>query len=203
MRNIIKKRVNPDGGRCSDISEGSRSARAGVPREKDQAHEEKLIDESAKLEFRLLPKDLNVTMNQDDNGIITGVTMTDRGSTLTDQQVIDRSYLVMTGSQLRPNSGVTYDNAHKPAVSFSIDKEDVRQGFGAFTEAHKGEYLAIVLDNKIMEAPVIKDAIPGDGIIAGGFPTLQSAQDLATLLNAGALPVPVRIVESRMVGPGK
>ncbi len=57
-----------------------------------------------------------------------------------------------------------------------------------------------MLDNKIITAPTIKDAINGEGIItSGGFTTLESAQDLATLLNAGALPVPVQIVENRTV----
>ncbi len=197
---IMQKRIDPDGTKeVHPQPKGTNQIVLEIPGEKDPAHVEKMIGTTAKLEFRLIPKDMTVTPNHDENGNITGVVVTDRGTTLTDQEVINQSYLVITGSQLRPNAGVTKDQGNQPAVSFSVDKQEDREYFGTFTGAHIGEDLAIVLDNKIVEAPVIKDAIPGDGQITGGFPTLQNAQDLATLLNAGALPVPVTIVENRTV----
>ena len=173
------------------------------PEKKIPAHVEKLMGTTGRLEFRLIPMEMTVATNKDENGNTTGVTVTDRGRLLTDAEVINTSYLVVSGSDLKPNSGVTYDQAHRPAVSFSMTDGPSRQRFAIITGTHINENLAIVLDNKIITAPVIKDAIPGDGIIAGGFPTLEIAKDLATLLNAGALPVPVQIVESRVVSPAK
>ena len=61
--------------------------------------------------------------------------------------------------------------------------------------------MAIVLDGKIISAPVIQDAIvSGSGQITGGF-TFQTATDLALLLRSGALPAPMNIIEERTVGP--
>jgi preprotein translocase subunit SecD len=70
------------------------------------------------------------------------------------------------------------------------------------TAQNVGKPFAIVLDNKVLSAPVIREAIPGGaGQISGNF-TVQSANDLAILLRAGALPAPLTVVEQRTVGPG-
>jgi len=200
VRSIMERRVNPDGTKeVQAYNKGIDQVVLEIPGEKDPAHVEKLIGITAKLEFRLIPKSMDVSPNRDANGATNGVIVTSRGHTLADQDVINASYLVVQGNALKPDSGVTYDQSHQPAVSFSMANQKDRTKFGAITSEHTNEYLAIVLDNKIITAPVIKDAIYGDGIISGGFPTLTSAQDLATLLNAGALPVPVSIIENRTV----
>jgi len=86
-------------------------------------------------------------------------------------------------------------------VSFKFDSVGARK-FGDATSKNVGKRFAIVLDNKIISAPVIKDAIlGGSGIISGNF-TVESARDLALLLRAGALPAPLTVIEERTVGPG-
>ncbi|HEY3376668.1 MAG TPA: protein translocase subunit SecD, partial [Armatimonadota bacterium] len=107
--------------------------------------------------------------------------------------------LVVRGRDLSPTSGVTYDQQHRPAVSFSMRTKDAQTRFGVVTGSNIGRKLAIVLDGKIISAPVIQSQINGSGIISGGFKDLPEAQDLAVLLNAGALPVKVNIVENRTV----
>jgi protein-export membrane protein SecD len=73
--------------------------------------------------------------------------------------------------------------------------------FGKATSTGIGKQLAIVLDGKIISAPVIRDTIAsGSGQISGGF-TFQTATDLALLLRSGALPAPLDIIEERTVGP--
>ncbi len=70
------------------------------------------------------------------------------------------------------------------------------------TQQNVGRQFAIVLDNKVISAPVIREPIlGGSGQISGNF-TVQSANDLAILLRAGALPAKLTIVEERTVGPG-
>ncbi len=70
------------------------------------------------------------------------------------------------------------------------------------TTEHVKEPFAIVLDNKVISAPVIQEPITaGSGQISGSF-TVQQANDLAILLRAGALPAPLTIIEERTVGPG-
>jgi protein-export membrane protein SecD len=85
-------------------------------------------------------------------------------------------------------------------VSFSLDRVGAKR-FGKATSTGIGKQLAIVLDGKIISAPVIRDTIAsGNGQISGGF-TFQSATDLALLLRSGALPAPLEIIEERTVGP--
>ena len=75
------------------------------------------------------------------------------------------------------------------------------QRFGDATRENVGKPFAIVLDNKVISAPVIREPILGGcGIISGSF-TVQTANDLALLLRAGALPAPITILEERTVGP--
>jgi protein-export membrane protein SecD len=86
-----------------------------------------------------------------------------------------------------------------PIVSFSFDSTGGKK-FCAATRDNVGELFAIVLDGKVISAPRIKDAIcGGSGIIEGNF-TAESAQDLALLLRAGALPATLRVEEERTVG---
>jgi protein-export membrane protein SecD len=91
-------------------------------------------------------------------------------------------------------------NQNQPVVSFKFDSIGARR-FADATSANVGKPFAIVLDNKVISAPIIKDAIiGGSGIIEGNF-TVQSANDLALLLRAGALPAPLSVLEERTVGP--
>ncbi|MCK6418367.1 MAG: protein translocase subunit SecD [Alphaproteobacteria bacterium] len=87
-----------------------------------------------------------------------------------------------------------------PVISFRLDNVGARR-FCDVTRENVGRPFAIVLDNEIISAPVIRDAIcGGQGVISGNF-TVQSANNLAMLLRAGALPAPMKVVEERTVGP--
>ncbi len=89
----------------------------------------------------------------------------------------------------------------QPVVSFRFDTLGAKR-FGRTTAEHVGEPFAIVLDGKVISAPVIREPIPGGtGIISGNF-TVATANDLALLLRAGALPAPLTVLEERTVGPG-
>ena len=89
----------------------------------------------------------------------------------------------------------------QPVVSFRFDTLGAKR-FGRTTSDHVGEPFAIVLDDKVISAPVIREPIlGGTGIISGNF-TVKSANDLALLLRAGALPAPLVVLEERTVGPG-
>jgi preprotein translocase subunit SecD len=85
-------------------------------------------------------------------------------------------------------------------IAFAL-KPEAATVFADYTSSHIDQYLAIVLDGKLISAPVIRSAITdGQGIIEGGF-TNESANALAVQLRYGSLPVPVKVVESRTVGP--
>ena len=108
--------------------------------------------------------------------------------------------VVMSGDNLT-NASPTFDNLNnETVVSFTLDRVGAKK-FGRVTTKNIGKKLAIILDNKIISAPVIRDAIlGGNGQISGNF-TFQSATDFALLLRSGALPAPLNIIEERTVGP--
>ncbi len=88
-----------------------------------------------------------------------------------------------------------------PIVTFQLDFSGGRV-FGNETARHVGDYMAIVLDGRVQgPPPVIQSRIGRNGQITLSGRTLQEAQDLALTLKAGALPIPLRIVEERQVGP--
>jgi len=95
----------------------------------------------------------------------------------------------------------SFDNQNNEAtVNFSMDRVGTKK-FAKVTTNNVGKRLAIILDNKIISAPTIREPIiGGNGVITGNF-TFQSATDLALLLRSGALPAPLKIIEERTVGP--
>jgi len=113
--------------------------------------------------------------------------------------VVDRAPVV-TGRDLR--NATESRNTNNPTqwqVNFVLSAEAARR-FGPFTEAHKGQQLAIVLEHKVYSAPVINGRIEDNGMIEGNFGQ-ESAHDLALVLRAGALPASIKYLEQRTVGP--
>ena len=104
----------------------------------------------------------------------------------------------VTGRDLRTAEPSTDENG-QPAVRFILTSEGGRK-FYSFTSAHVGDYLAVVLDKKVQEVAVIKEAIKETGIINGRF-TQQETQDLSMTLRSGALPAGIKYLEERTVGP--
>ena len=109
-------------------------------------------------------------------------------------------HTIMTGSALE-QVGVTQDQySNEFQILFELQGEG-RDIFAQFTTEHTREYLAIVLDKKVISAPIINEPITkGSGSISGNF-TYESANALVVQLRYGSLPVPLKIVESRIVGP--
>ncbi len=105
---------------------------------------------------------------------------------------------VVTGRDLR-TARRSQDQYGQPAVSFTLNPEGAKK-FGAYTAAHIGDRMAIVLDNKVRSAPSIRGHITDQGIIEGNF-SVQGAEDLALVLRAGALPASITYLEERTVGP--
>ena len=108
--------------------------------------------------------------------------------------------IILSGDNLLDAQPRMNNETNETVVSFTLDRVGAKR-FGKATSTGIGKQLAIVLDGKIISAPVIRDTIAsGSGQISGGF-TFQSATDLALLLRSGALPAPLNIIEERTVGP--
>ncbi len=106
---------------------------------------------------------------------------------------------ILDGSMLT-DARVAFDQSNQPVINFSLNSAGARI-FGDFTGKNVGNHLAIVLDNKVYSAPVIRERIGGgSGQISGGF-SVEEAHDVAIALRSGALLAPVVMLEKRSVGP--
>jgi len=108
-------------------------------------------------------------------------------------------HTIMTGKDLSQVQ-VTQDQLGQYVIQFDLTPEGA-DIFAAHTDANVGKYLTIVLDKQVISSPVINSAIPdGSGIIQGSF-TAESANGLAVQLRYGSLPIPLKVVETRIIGP--
>jgi protein-export membrane protein SecD len=110
------------------------------------------------------------------------------------------SRALLTGDDLADAQPSFHQQTGEPIVTFRFNTRGARI-FADVTQQNVGRRFAVVLDDKYITAPVIRDAIlGGSGLIEGNF-TVESAQNLSVLLRAGALPADLTIVEERTVGP--
>jgi preprotein translocase subunit SecD len=105
----------------------------------------------------------------------------------------------IAGHDLREARVSRSSQTNMPQVEFFLTAEGGRR-FGEFTGAHVGDWLGVVLDNRVMEAAVIKSQINDNGVIEGQFSD-QQAKDLALILNSGALPASIKYLQDSTVGP--
>jgi len=120
------------------------------------------------------------------------------GNVIGKQYYLLRKAAIVSGRELR-SARRSQDEYGQPAVQFTLIAS-AAQKFGDYTGSHIGTYMAIVLDNKVMSAPIIHGRISDQGIIQGNF-SVQEAEDLALVLRAGALPASITYLEERTVGP--
>jgi preprotein translocase subunit SecD len=197
---IIRRRIDETGTKEPTIQrQGQDRILVELPGIDNPEHVKALLGKTAKLTFQLV--DMNVTLDQarkslpPGDEILQSVEGARGGPTA---YVVKKK--VMVGGDTLVDAQVTFQDNNNPVVSFRFDSAGARR-FGDATRDNVGKPFAIVLDNKVISAPVIKEAIlGGSGVISGSF-TVQSAGDLALLLRAGALPAPITILEERTVGP--
>jgi preprotein translocase subunit SecD len=199
---IIRRRIDETGTKEPTIQrEGQDRILVQLPGVDNPEHVKQLLGRTAKLTFQLV--DQSVSVEDARRGrlppgdeILAGVEEgRARGSSAGSYVVRKR---IMVGGDTLTDAQATFQN-NEPVVSFKFDSVGAKK-FGDATRENVGKPFAIVLDNKVISAPVIREPIlGGSGIISGSF-TVQSASDLALLLRAGALPAPIQILEERTVG---
>ena len=198
---IIRRRIDETGTKEPTIQrQGEDRILVELPGVSNPEHVKALLGKTAKLTFQLV--DQSVTVDQARRGRLppgdeilpAESAQGDRGGPAA--YVVRRR--VMVGGDMLTDAQATFQQ-NEPVVSFKFDAAGARR-FGDATQENVGKPFAIVLDNKVISAPVIREPIlGGSGIISGSF-TVQSASDLALLLRAGALPAPITILEERTVG---
>lgn len=208
---IIDNRVNGQGyGEVLIQPKGDKQIVVELPDIKDPQEAIDTLKSTAQMEFRYFknvaskrhpnaPYEMTVDVDGSGN---EKYTFTDRktGDEIPHSKIIAESELILTGKDLKPNADPQKNPQNfQPYVAIEFNKEG-RKAFGDFTRTHVNDYLAIVLDDQIISAPVIRTAIlDGKAIIEGGFKDIGEATRLANLLRAGALPVPLEVVQQQTV----
>jgi len=179
-----------------------------LPGVDDPARVKEIMQSTAMLEIRQAlggPYGSEQEALQANGGLLPANAVLMRGKNIGAQgQASADSYWVITrasavsGGDLRTADAGRDENG-RPDVKFTLTGEGGRRFF-AFTSAHVGERLAVVLDNKVMEVATIQEAIRDEGRITGAF-TEQQTQDLSLTLRSGALPAGIKYLEERTVGP--
>ncbi len=198
---IIERRVNELGTVEPSIQrQGVDRVLVQVPGLQDPQRLKDLLGKTAKLTFRMV--DQTVSPEQAQEGKVPPDSELLKGSKSENNQpyVIEKR-VVVSGEDLTDAQPGFDQRTSEPIVSFRFNTNGARR-FATATQENVGRPFAIVLDNEVISAPVIREPIiGGSGQISGNF-TVQAANDLAILLRAGALPAPLTIIEERTVGPG-
>jgi preprotein translocase subunit SecD len=193
---VIRKRIDELGTREPTIvRQGTNRIVVQVPGLQDPSALKALLGKTAKLEFKL------VDVTADPTEVAQG--RAPPGSQILPSNdgvpVVVKRRAIITGDQLI-DSQVTTDQNNAPAVSFRFDSTGGRR-FAQATQENVGKPFAIILDGKVISAPNINEPIlGGSGIISGNY-TVATANELAILLRSGKLPVELKVVEERTVGP--
>ena len=196
---IVRRRIDALGTKEPSIqSQGGKYILVQLPGVDNPEHIKELIGRTAKMTFHLVNE--NITNEQLASGHAPSGTMFLDYMENPGQKVAVYSRVEVSGDSLK-NSEASFDQNNMPVVTTEFDASGARR-FAKLTTEHVNERFAIVLDDKVLSAPNIREPIPGGrGQISGNF-TLQSAKDLAVLLRSGALPAPLEVIEERTVGAG-
>ncbi|KEO59076.1 preprotein translocase subunit SecD [Thalassospira permensis NBRC 106175] len=189
---IIRSRIDQIGVSEPTIQRiGSDRVLVQLPGVQDPSQVRKLLGSTAKLGFYMLA-DRSRTDKRD-------------SSVLTLQDKDGQSYHLhrtpaLSGDHLTDAHAGFDPQSHQPVVNFRFDTAGAAK-FADITRANVGKPFAIVLDNEVLSAPVIREAITGgSGQISGSF-TVGETVTLSALLRAGSLPAPMTVIEERTVGP--
>ncbi len=199
---IVRRRIDEFGVAEPSIQrQGSNRIIVQLPGVSEPEQIKKTIGQTAKMTFHLV--DVSIPIEQATAGRVPPGSMIVPDADNPAQKYLIKRRVAVTGEQLTKAQATLAQQSGGYVISFTFNSAGAR-AFGAITSENVGKPFAIVLDGKVISAPVIRGAIlGGSGIIEGGGAagfSAQEANNLAILLNAGALPAPLRVVEERTVG---
>jgi preprotein translocase subunit SecD len=197
---VIRRRIDETGTNEPTIQrQGDDRILVQLPGVDDPERVKRLLGQTAKMNFRMVDETASIPeaiagrvppgseLLYEDDGTEQGI------------PIVVRRRVGVSGDNL-VGAAPVIDQNNQPVVTIRFDAAGARR-FGDLTTENVGRRFAIVLDGRVISAPVIREPIPGgSGQISGNF-TFETASDLALLLRAGALPAPLVILEERTVGP--
>ena len=195
----IRRRVDALGTTEPSIQrEGRNRVLVQVPGVSDVEHLKTLIGETGKLEFKLVDPAADAQQAAATKQVPPGDELAYSNDTPPMPYVL-KSQTLLTGENLENATPAFDQNTGEPVVNFKFDSAGAKR-FGRVTQENVGLPFAILLDEKVITAPVIREPIlGGTGQISGNF-TVERANDLAVLLRSGALPAKLSVIEERTVG---
>ncbi|HUA52263.1 MAG TPA: protein translocase subunit SecD [Candidatus Sulfotelmatobacter sp.] len=198
---IVRRRVDETGVVEPTIArQGADRILVQLPGIQDPERVKRLLGTTAKMTFRLLSPEPVPLNGRAPPGTDILPSTNETGPDGKPRLFLVRKRIEVDGGNLTNATAGLNQQTGEWVVNFAFDSQGARR-FGQVTEANVGKPFAIVLDNKVISAPVIREPITGGrGQISGRF-TAASANDLAVLLRAGALPAPLKTIEERTVGP--
>ena len=195
---IVRRRIDASGVVDPQITrQGEQRVVVQLPGIEDPNRIKELIGKTARMTFRLV--DLTANPAAPPPPGVEFLPMDGPPGIVTERIAVRRRVEVDGGDLKRASAGLDQQNGQW-VVNFEFNQVGARR-FADVSRANVGRPFAIVLDDKVISAPRINEPITGGrGQISGSF-TSQTATDLAVLLQAGALPAPLTVVEERSIGP--
>jgi len=193
---IIRKRVDEVGTNEPIIQiQGKQRVLVQLPGLENPDRIKSLLGKTAKMNFRMVDEKAMSLIGEKKYFVGSEIL---KGDDFSINYIVKKRIGVSGDNLVDANASV--DQFNRPIVSIRFDSIGSRK-FADLTAKNVGKRFAIVLDKKVISAPVIREAIPsGSAQISGNF-SFDSANDLAILLRAGSLPAPISIIEERTVGP--
>lgn len=195
---IVRRRIDELGNKEATIQrQGEDRILVQVPGLDNPERLKEMLGKTAKLSFRLLDPTISAAEAKAGRMPIgSDILPSDEEGA---PEFVVRKQVMVSGENLVDAQPSTDSQTNEPVVNFRFDTVGGKK-FAEVTKANVGKPFAIVLDGRVVSAPVIRSAIlGGSGQISGNF-TYQEANDLAILLRAGALPAPLLVIEERVVG---
>ena len=191
---IVRRRVDETGTREPDIQrQGENRILLQVPGLQDPGRLKELLGKTAKLSF-------HEVRDNDGGALPSGYLRLPYAAAEDAGRTVDVKRSIMIGGEHLADAQAGFDQYNRPVVNIHFDQIGAKQ-FSDATKELLGKPFAIVLDGKVLTAPVVRAVIiDGRAEISGSFTTAE-ANDLSVLLRAGALPAPIEVVEERTVGP--
>ncbi len=200
-REILGRRIDETGVVEPTIQrQGENRILIQLPGVEDPERMKEILGKTAKLTFRFVEENISPDASRIPRGAEVLPSYVGEETVESDRSYVVRKRVMVSGENLVDARSSTDQNG-RPAVFFRFDTVGGKR-FADATQKNVGRIFAIVLDGRVVSAPVIQEPIlGGQGQITGRF-TFQETEDLALLLRAGALPAPLVILEERTVGPG-
>jgi len=196
---VVRRRIDALGTKEPTITRsGDDRIVVEVPGLQDPAQLKAMLGKTAKMTFRLVDEqaDPNAAVAPIGDEILP---LQDQRPGATDTKIVIQRRVLVSGDRLTDASQGFDSQTGQSEVEFRMDSVGAKE-FGDVTSQHVGHRFAIVLDQKVISAPVIQTPILGGSGRITGAGSPKEANDLAILLRAGALPAPLKILEERSVG---